>query len=141
MAKSKETNKSEAVREYLKAHPKAMSTEIAAALSDQGIDIKPGYVANIKTKLKRKRSAKRSLAAMAGTGAETSESAMAETPTRSGEGITIEQIKTVGQMVKAVGGFDRFREMLDVVRQIGGLKRFRDIVEAMAVSSTDGIPF
>ena len=66
---------------------------------------------------------------------------MAETPARSGEGITIEQIKAVGQMVKEVGGFDRFREMLDMVRQIGGLKRFRDIVEAMAVSSTDGIPF
>jgi hypothetical protein len=141
MAKSKELTKSQAVKDYLKAHPKAMSSEIAAALSDQGIDIKPGYVSNIKTKLKARRSSRKPAAATAGMGPEIVAPAMAETPTRSGEGITIEQIKAVGQMVKMVGGFDRFREMLDVVRQIGGLKRFRDIVDAMAVGSTDGIPF
>ena len=69
MAKSKEMNKSQAVKDYLKAHPKAMSSEIAAALlSEQGIDIKPGYVANIKTKLKLKRKIKRSARRFRGSG-------------------------------------------------------------------------
>ena len=59
MAKKPEVNKSKAVRDYLKAHPKAMSSEIAAALTKQGIKITPGYVANIKTKLKNRRRARR----------------------------------------------------------------------------------
>ena len=52
--------------------------------------------------------------------------------------ITIAQIKSVGQMVKSVGGFGRFREMLDVIRQVGGLKRLRDILEAMAFTEGQG---
>ena len=47
---------------------------------------------------------------------------------------TLDQIKSVGKMVKSVGGFGRFREMLDVIRQVGGLKRLRDILDAMAIT-------
>ena len=52
--------------------------------------------------------------------------------------ITLDQIKAVGKMVKSVGGFGRFREMLDVIRQVGGLKRLRDILDAMAITEGDG---
>ena len=62
--------------------------------------------------------------------------AAAEKPTKPGDAITIEQIKAVGQMVKSVGGFGRFREMLDVIRQVGGLKRLRDLLDAMSVTDT-----
>ena len=48
---------------------------------------------------------------------------MVEKPAVPANAITIEQIKAVGQMVKSVGGFGRFREMLDVIREVGGLKR------------------
>ena len=52
--------------------------------------------------------------------------------------IALVQIKAVGQMVKSVGGFRRFREMLDVIRQVGGLKRLRDILDAMAITEGEG---
>jgi hypothetical protein len=126
------------VREYLTDHPKAKSSAIADALKLQGIIIAPSYVANIKTKLKSKRPRKTSAAATAVMDAGT---AGAETPLKPGDGIAIEQIKAVGQMVKTIGGFDRFRETLDVIRQVGGVKRFRDILEAMDVHSFDDIPF
>jgi hypothetical protein len=57
----------------------------------------------------------------------------AEKPVKNGEGISIQQIKAVGEMVKSVGGFGRFREMLDTIRAVGGLKKLRDLLEAMEI--------
>ncbi len=57
-----------------------------------------------------------------------------EKPVRNGDGITIEQIKAVGEMVRIVGGFSRFREMLDTIRAVGGLKRLQGLLDAMAVT-------
>jgi hypothetical protein len=59
---AKKVNKSQAVRDYLKAHPAAKSTEIATALKKQGIKITPGHVATIKTKIKAKRRARKAAA-------------------------------------------------------------------------------
>jgi hypothetical protein len=55
-------------------------------------------------------------------------------PVKSGDAITIEQIKRVGQMVQAIGGFGRLNELVGVIREVGGLKRFKDLLEAMAVT-------
>ncbi len=55
MAKKQKVNKSQAVREYLKAHHQATNSEIAEALTKKGIKITPAYVATIKTKAKAKR--------------------------------------------------------------------------------------
>jgi hypothetical protein len=140
MAKKLEVNKTKAVKEYMKAHPKAMSSEIATALKKQGVEITPGYVANIKTKMKNKRHARKAAKAAAGVAAGPV-GATAEAPVKTGEGITLDQIKAVANMVKMVGGFDAFRNMLDVIREVGGMKRFRDILDAMAFSSHDDIPF
>jgi hypothetical protein len=60
--------------------------------------------------------------------------ATAEKPARAGAEITVEQIRQVGLMVRDIGGFDRFREMLDVIREVGGLKRLRELSEALAVT-------
>jgi hypothetical protein len=141
MAKKEKVNKSQAVRECLKTHPGATSGEIAAALTKQGIKITPGHVANIKTKAKAKRSARKAAAAKAVAGPAASTPAATDTteaPAMPANAITIGQIKAVGQMVKSVGGFGRFREMLDVIRQVGGLKRIRDILDAMAITEGEG---
>ena len=53
MAKKQAVNKTQAVRDYLKARRGAMSGEIAAALNKQGIKIKPGHVANIKSQINK----------------------------------------------------------------------------------------
>jgi hypothetical protein len=137
MTKKAKLNKSQAVREYLKAHPGAMSKEIAAALSKQGIKITPAHVANIKSQAKAKRLVRKAKAARPVAAApQTAPAAVvvAEAPAMPANAITLDQIKAVGRMVKSVGGFARFREMLDVIRQVGGLKRLRDLLDVMAIT-------
>ena len=48
MSAKSTVSKSEAVRDYLKAHPAAPTKEIVAALDKQGIKITFGHVATIK---------------------------------------------------------------------------------------------
>ena len=141
MAKKEKVNKSQAVREYLKAHPGAMSKEIAAALVKKGIKITPAHVATIKTHAKAKRSARKArekAAATAPTSPAPAAPVAPQAPAMPANAITLQQIKAVGQMVKSVGGFGRFRELLEVIRQVGGLKKIRDILEAMAITEGEG---
>ena len=119
------TNKTQAVRDYLKTHPTAKSGEIATALNDQGIKIKPSHVSNIKTKLNKTK--KKPVEEVAPVVAEK----------KNGGTITLEQVRKVAQMVKAMGGFQRTTEVLDVIRELGGMKKFKDLAEAMTVPETD----
>ena len=152
MATKEKVNKSKAVRDYLKANPGVGNTEVAKSLTKSGIKVTPNFVATIKSKLKDRMLAVRtklkgrvlatkSAAAEPVTSASPTPAA-AEKPSMPGDAITIEQIKAVGEMVRAVGGFGRFREMLDVIREVGGLKRLRDLLEAMSVTEirSDFVP-
>ena len=65
MAKKQKVNKTQAVRDYAKAHPEATSGEIAAALNKKGIKITANYAANIKSQSKNKRRAKKAAKAKA----------------------------------------------------------------------------
>jgi len=57
--KRKQVNKSQAIRDYAKANPKAGPKEIAETLTKQGIKVTPGLVSNVKTMAKKRRRAKR----------------------------------------------------------------------------------
>jgi len=67
MAKRK-VNKTQAVKEYLKAHPKAKIPEVAEALTKAGIKITAKHVATIKTKMKKTRRAVKKVVAKTGVG-------------------------------------------------------------------------
>jgi len=146
MAKKQAISKTQAVRDYLKAHPGAMSKEIAAALTKQGIKINAGHVANIKTKINKeaatKKAAKKPAAAVT---AEPVAPAAVEKPTNGGGTITLDQVKKVAQTIKTLGGFQRMTEVLAVIKELGGVKKFKDLAEAMTVTETatgaDAIPF
>ena len=66
---------------------------------------------------------------------------MARKPTKAGDMVSLEQVKAVARTVKAIGGFNRLNELLDLVRELGGLKKFKDLLEAMSVSEVDDIKF
>ena len=138
MAKQPTVTKTQAVRDYLKDHPGAMSKEIAAALNRQGITINPGHVANIKTVLNKaertRKPAKTELPAAAAPAA-------AEKPARNGEPITLELIKKVARAVNLLGGMCRTTEVLDVIKEAGGMKKFKELAEAMSAPNIDDIPF
>ena len=129
MAKKQKVNKTQAVRDYLKGHPKAMSGEIAAALKKQGIKITPKHVANIKTKINKARTARK--AAKQQAAVEVAAPAAVEKPTKAGDTITLDQVKKVAQTIKAIGGFDPLNELLGLIREVGGLRRFKDLLDAM----------
>jgi hypothetical protein len=149
MAKKEKVNKSQAVRDYIKANREATNKEVADALTKKGIKVNPNYVATLKSQAKRKRNARKAAAAatpVAGISATpalapATAAVAAEAPAKPSNAITLEQIKMVGQMVKTIGGFRRLHEMLAVIKEVGGLKKFKDLLDAMAATEPGEIPF
>lgn len=136
MAKKQRINKSQAVRDYLKSHPKAMSGEIATELNKQGVKVTPNYVSSVKTKLKKTHKTK---TAKQPAVVETSEPVVASTP-KAGT-ISVEQVKKVSQLMKTLGGFPRVVEVLDVVRELGGVKKFKELAAAISGTEPNDMPF
>jgi hypothetical protein len=68
MAKKEKVNKTHAVREYLKANPKAKNQAVVDALSKKGITISTNYVGNIKAVHNKRRRVARKVAARGGVG-------------------------------------------------------------------------
>ena len=68
MAKTNGVNKSQAVRDFLKANKKAKNSEVVAALAKQGISITANYVGNIKATHNKRRRAVRQVVAKGGIG-------------------------------------------------------------------------
>ncbi len=68
MAKSKKPTKTHAVREYLKANPKAKNQEVVDALAKKGIALTASYVSNIKTTHNTRQRAVRKVVAKGGVG-------------------------------------------------------------------------
>ena len=66
MGKKPEVNKSQAVRDYIKANRTAANKEVAEALSAKGIDVSPNYVATIKAHSKKRRKAVKTVVASTG---------------------------------------------------------------------------
>ena len=136
MAKKQKVNKTQAVRDYLKAHPGAMSSEIAVALNKKGIKINPGHVANIKTQINKTRTAKR--AAKKQAAVEVAAPAAVEKPTNT---VMLEHVKAVALTVKALGGSVRLYELLGLIKEVGGVKKFKDLLEAMTGIEEDTVLF
>ena len=142
MAKKLKVNKTQAVRDYLKTHPKAMSGEIAAALTKQSIKITAGHVANIKTKINKERPAKKAVKAKPVAAVPASPmTTEPETTARAAATVTLEHVKAVALTVKTLGGPVRLYELLGLIKEVGGVKKFKDLLEAISGTETDAIPF
>ncbi len=160
MAKKREVNKAKAVRDYLKSQPDAMSGEVAKALNKQGIDITSRHVSAIYSKLNKTNKLKPGQkrcpscgASVAGPRTKTCPKcghefngtrvkapvavaappapAAIATPTKPNGTITLEEIKKVAATVKALGGFQKMTEVLEVIKEAGGVKKFKDLAEAI----------
>jgi hypothetical protein len=64
MAEKPKVNKSQAVRDYLKANPGVGNTEVAASLTKSGVKVSPNLVATIKANMKDRRLAKKAAKAV-----------------------------------------------------------------------------
>ena len=140
MAKKPKVSKTKAVADYMKSHRGVTPLEIAEGLGKQGVKITAAHVSNIRSQLKRRRSAKKAALAAVPAAAATEPVAAAPAAVPAGT-IALAHVKAVAQTVQAMGGFDRLNELLAVIREVGGLKKFKDLVDAIAVTKTDKIPF
>ena len=138
MAK-KTVNKSQAVRDYLSAHPDAMPKDVRAALAKEGIEVSRVLVSTVKNKLNKPSTTKKAAKKMPV--AEVAAPAVVEKPTTNGGTITLDQVKKVAHTIKTLGGFQRVTEVLEVIKELGGVKKFKDLAEAMSAPVTDDIPF
>jgi hypothetical protein len=68
MAKNEKVNKTQAVKEYLKANPKARNQAVVDVLAKKGIAISANYVATIKATHNKRRQAARTVVAKGGVG-------------------------------------------------------------------------
>jgi hypothetical protein len=68
MTKIEKVNKTQAVKEFLKANPKAKNQVVVDALAKKGIIISANYVATIKTTHNKRRQATRKVVAKGGVG-------------------------------------------------------------------------
>ena len=96
-----EVNKSQAIRDYLKANRKAKAQEVVDALAKEGVAVTIGLVTNVKSKSKRRRKAvKQVVAAVAPTG------------------IGIPEIKAAFAFIKTVGSEAAAKQALAAALEI-----------------------
>jgi hypothetical protein len=101
MAKTPEVNKSQAIRDYLKANRKAKAPEVVDALAKQGITVTIGLVNNVKSKgKKRRKKVKEVVAAIAPTG------------------IGVSEIKAGLSFIKTVGSVEAAKQALAAAIEI-----------------------
>jgi hypothetical protein len=102
MAKQEQVNKTQAVREYLKANKKAKNQAVVEALAKKGITISANYVGNIKAHHNKRQRAARKVVAKGGVG--------------------IPEVKAALAFLKAMGSVAAATKALAVAQEI------RDIV-------------
>jgi geranylgeranyl pyrophosphate synthase len=98
-------NKSQAVRDYLKEHPRTANKDVAEALSKQGIKMLPDYVATVKGNMKTKKGKRKRRQQAA-------EVSSVKT------GIGIAEIKAAFALLKHCGGITQAREALAAAVEI-----------------------
>ncbi len=141
MAKKQKVNKSQAVRDYLKTHPKAMSGEIAAALNKQGIKITPAHVATVKSQSNRARAAKKVAKAKPVVAVPAVVDAVEpEKAAKAPATVTLEHVKAVALTLKTLGGPVHLYGLLALIKEVGGAKKFKDLLDAMSATGTEAIP-
>ncbi len=91
-------NKTQAVREYLKANPTAKNQDVSNALGKKGIDVSANYVGNIKAKHNKRQKAVRNVVAKGGIG--------------------IPEVKAALALLKLTGNVAEARQALAVAQEI-----------------------
>jgi len=102
MAEKQKVNKSQAVRDYLKANPGIGNTAVAAALTKSGIKVSPNYVASVKGKMKtRRKKVKRAVRKVV-----------------AARGVGIPEIKAAFALMKLAGGVAGAKHALEAAQEI-----------------------
>ena len=112
MARTKGVNKSQSVRDYLTANPKAKAKDVVEALAATGLKVSENLVYGIKGGMKEtsKRKKKIAKAAMAATATPSRNVAVAKAD-------AITMIREVRALAEKAGGFAKLKELVDALAQ------------------------
>ena len=94
-------NKSEAIRAYYKANPKAKTSEVVEALGKEGIHVSANLVTTVKAKRKRRRAVKKAVEHVASQGV-----------------VGISEIKAAFAFLKATGSVEIAKQALAAAVEI-----------------------
>ena len=104
MAKEK-VNKTQAVRDYIKANPEAKNREVAESLTKAGVTVSPNYVAGIRGKIKtRRKKVKKAVKAVVAS-----------------RGVGVPEIKAAFGLLNLAGGMAEAKAALDAAQEIKGM--------------------
>jgi hypothetical protein len=112
MARTKGVNKSQAIRDYLTANPKAKTTEVVAALGKAGVKVSDNLVYNIKGQMKEKRRRKAHVVKAAKAAATTAFSNPTSIKT---DAITM--IREVKALAGKAGGYSKLKDLVDALAE------------------------
>lgn len=105
-AAKSDVNKSEAIRQYLRAHRNAKPKAVVEALKEQGIRVNSQTVSTVKFHMKRRRGKKgaagRKTAAAAG-----------------GEMVSLSALLDAKKLVNKLGGIEKAKSALDALNKLG----------------------
>jgi hypothetical protein len=112
VARTKGVNKSQAVRDYLAAHPDAKAKEVVKGLAGTGIKVNDGLVYAVKGALKEKKKRK----------ARVVKAAKAAASTASNNGVVsktdaITMIREVKSLAEKAGGYAKLKELVDALAE------------------------
>jgi hypothetical protein len=107
MARTKGVNKSQAVRDYFSAHPKARAKEVVAGLAETGLHVKEGLVYAVKGGMKEKKRHKARVA-KAAKAATSRNGAVIKTD-------AISMIRDVKALASKAGGYQKLKDLVDAL--------------------------
>ena len=105
MAEKPKVNKTQTVKDYIKAHPEAKNKEVSESLTKSGIKVSPNYVAGIRGKMKtRRKKVKRAVKTVVAS-----------------RGVGIPEIKAAFALIKLAGGMAGAKAALEAAQEIKGM--------------------
>ena len=110
MARTKGSNKSQSIREYLTANPKSKAKEVVAALGKTGVKVNEGLVYAVKGSMKERKRRKKTVA----------KAAMSATSTSNGQASkadALTMILEVRALAKKAGGFSQLKGLVDALAE------------------------
>ncbi|MEO1615239.1 MAG: hypothetical protein AAFV88_05280 [Planctomycetota bacterium] len=120
MAKKKSSDgvsKSQAIRDYMKANPKAKPKDVAEALTAKGYDVKPNYVSMIKFQSKKKPAGGTKRRGRPAGSTTTRKPAAAKKTAASSDTVSVDSLVKAKELIEAVG-IDEARAALAALERL-----------------------
>lgn len=104
-AAKSDVNKSQAIRDYLKAHRGAKPQAVAAALTEQGIKVTPQTVSTVKFNMKKKKGRKKPAARKAA-------------PSGGNDAVSMSALLDAKKLVDKIGSIEKTKQALDALSKL-----------------------